>query len=132
MSPFVAPNLYQLAGHGLHVSYTTTGFDGKPHFTYQDAHGAHSFAGDEITSTPTPIGTLVTVRLRLTIDAGSTTFSVLLPTVNLTDGVGHSAPIHTDGITTVHRFSVVPALNSGQTELYTFTALNGTASLVVF
>jgi len=41
---------------------------------------------------------------------------------------GASTHIHTEGITTVHRFSVVPVLNLGQDEVYTFTRLHGTAS----
>src|SRR4051812_40693065 len=36
--PQITPDNYQLSGpHHLHVSYSTNGIDGKPHFTYQDA-----------------------------------------------------------------------------------------------
>lgn len=128
---FTKPNLYQLQGGSIHVTYSTTGFDGKPHFNYQDAHGSHNFSGDQINVAPTPIGEIVTVTIRFTVDAGSTSFSVLIPTVNLT-GPGHPVPIHTEGITTVHRFSIVPAFNQGQTELYHFTPLSGTANQVAF
>ena len=34
---FIQPNLFVLSSPGIggiHVTYTTTGFDGKPHFTY--------------------------------------------------------------------------------------------------
>lgn len=130
-STFIAPNLYQLQGGGIHVSYSTTSISGKPLFDYQDANGARSFSGDQINVTPTPIGSLVTVTIRRTVDTGSTSFSVLVPNVNLT-GVGQSVPIQTDGITTIHRFSVVPAFNHGQTELYQVTPLYGTAANVVF
>src|SRR5947209_62466 len=92
------PDLYQVHGGGIHVTYSTTGIDGKPHFNYQDAHGTHNFSGDQINVAKTPIGDLVTVTIRLTVDAGSTTFSLLVPTVNLT-GPGHAAPISTEGIT---------------------------------
>jgi hypothetical protein len=128
---FRTPNLYSLHGGGLHVSYSTTGIDGKPHFTYQDAQGSTSFSGDEIQVAKTPIGDVVTVFIRRTVDSGSTSFSVLIPTVNLPDP-GAPAPIRTEGITTVYRFSVVPALNRGQTEDYSFTKLSGTAEFVEF
>ena len=128
---FTKPNLYTLHGGGIHVSYSTSGFDGKPHFTYQDVHGSQSFSDTQINVAGTPIGDVVTVTIRRTVDAGSTSFSVLIPTVNLT-GLGHPEHIHTDGITTIHRFSIVPAFNQGQTELYHFTPLSGTAEQVAF
>ena len=119
---FTKPNLYTLHGGGIHVSYSTSGFDGKPHFTYQDVHGSQSFSDTQINVASTPIGDVVTVTIRRTVDAGSTSFSVLIPTVNLM-GPAPSEHIHTDGITTIHRFSIVPAFNQGQTELYQFTPL---------
>ena len=128
---FTTPNLYQVHGGGIHVTYSTTGLDGKPHFTYQDAQGSHSFSGDQIQVVKTSIGDLVTVTIRLTIDAGSTSFSLLAPSVNLT-GPGHPFPIRTEGITTVHRFSIVPAADQGQTEHYHVTTMHGTANHVVF
>ena len=42
------------------------------------------------------------------------------------------APLSTEGITTIHRFSVVPAFNKGQTELYSAATLRGTAQFVLF
>jgi len=124
------PNLYQVQGHGLHVTYSTSGIDGKPHFTYQDAHQTLQFSGPQIRTVDTGIGTLVTVTIRMTVDTGSTSFSLMVPTVNL--GASSQAHINTFGVTTTHKFSLVPAFNQGQTELYTVTALSGTASFVVF
>lgn len=124
------PDLYQLQGGQIQVSYATSGIDGKPHLTYHDPHQSLSFTGDQIRTVKTEIGTLVTVTIRLTVDSGSTSFSVLIPTVNL--GSTTQANISTEGITTVHRFSLVPALNLGQTETYSVVALTGTASFVVF
>lgn len=128
-SPVVTPNLYHLNGHHLHVMYSTSGIDGRPHLTYQDAVQTLTFTGDQIRSETTEIGTLVTVDLRKSVDAGRTTFSLLVPTVNL--GTENSVPIATDGITTIHRFSIVAKFNQGQTELYSFTRLTGTASFVL-
>jgi hypothetical protein len=124
------PNLYQLAGDHLHVSYTTTGIDGQPHLTYQDATQTLSFRGEDIRTVSTEIGTLVSVSIRRTVDTGSTAFSLLLPGVAL--DATNSAAVTTQGIITIHRFSPVPAFNHGQKELYTSVALRGTARFVVF
>jgi hypothetical protein len=125
----ITPNLFQLQGGGIHISYASTGIAGKPTFSYQDVHVSKSFNGDEIDVAETPIGRLVTVILRLTVDLGSTSFSVLIPTVNLASATDH-AYIHTEGITTVHRFSIAPSTLRGQTELYHFTPMSGTAQHV--
>ena len=125
------PNLFQLSGHGIHITYSTTGMAGKPGLTYQDAHGSHSFTGAQITSTETPIGSLVTVTLQMTTDRGSTTFSILVPRIKVA-GPNQSVPIRTEAITTVHKFSIAPAFDHGQTELYTVHALHGMATAAVF
>ena len=122
------PNLYQLSGKHLHIDYTTTSIDGKPHFTYQDQHQTLSFTGNQIRSVETEVGTLVSVTTRLTVDTGGTTFSVLLPRINLPGE--QSVPIHTEGITTIHKFSILPGV--GQQDFYTISPLSGSASLVNF
>lgn len=124
------PNLYMLHGNGLHVTYSTTSLDGTPHFDYHDIHNVKAFVGDEIRTEKTEIGTLVSVTIEPTVDGGSTSFSLLLPTVNLVNT--DSAPINTIGITTRHRFSIVQSLNLGQTELYTVAQLTGAAQAVIF
>jgi hypothetical protein len=124
------PNLYELAGKTLRITYSTTGFDGRPHFTYQDANRTRNFAGNQIRTVPTELGTLVSVTLSMTVDAGSTSFSILVPNVNL--GAALEAPIRTDGIITRHKFSVIPSFNEGQTDNYAFYALAGKAKLVAF
>ena len=129
-SAVVKPNLYQLQGESLHVTFSTSGIDGKPHFTYQDRHETLNFRGDEIRSAETEIGTVVSVSIRRTVDSGSTTFSLLVPNVNL--GKDTNVHVVTLGITTVHRFSMIPAFNQGQTETYAVTTLNGSARMVMF
>ena len=128
---FTTPNLYKLQGAGIYVTYSTGGFGSKLNFTYQDANGLQSFSDDQITVTQTPIGVVVTVTIRRTIDTGSTSFSVLMPTVNLL-GPGQAAPVQTEGITTIHRFSIIPVFGQGQTELYQVTPLSGTANQILF
>lgn len=130
------PNHFQLSGDGISISYTPGAGPVTTHgpgiFTYQDAHRALTFHGDEIRRVDVPdLGTVVSVTLFLTVDTGSTTFSVLLPAVNLSGQLGASAPIQTDGITTVHTFSPVVGLNQGQRDQYTATPLSGTASAVI-
>ena len=128
----IAANMFDLAGGGLHVSYSTSGIDGKPHMSYQDATRSLSFTGDDIRKMDGgDLGTVVSVTIMRTIDAGSTSFSLLVPRVNLAAPFG-STPIHTDGITTQHPFSLLPAQNRGQRDFYAVTALHGTASHVEF
>ena len=130
MLPTVTPNLYQLSGHHLHVTYTTTGLDGRPTLTYQDAHQGKSFKGDEIRAVECDLGTLVSVTIRMTIDTGSTSFSLFIPRMRIPQGT--SSPVHTEGVTTVHRLTIPPLLSQGQLDTYTITALQGTAQAVEF
>lgn len=124
------PNHYELSGEGIHITYSTTSFAGPPLFSYQDANQSRQFMGDQIRTVETEIGTLVTVTTFLTPDTGSTSFTVLIPHVNLrsTDSVS----ISTDGISTVHRLRIIGPPLQGQTEVYTVYALTGTASFVFF
>jgi hypothetical protein len=123
-------NLYQLSGGGRHVMVALNGIDGKPHFSYQDAHHTLAFEGDEIRQLDGDLGLVASVSIRRTVDQGSTSFSVLLPHVNVPGE--QTVPITTEGITTVHRFSLVPALDHGQLDTYTVTRLHGTATHVFF
>jgi hypothetical protein len=125
------PNLYQFTGDGIHVSYSTTGVDGKPHLEFQNGQQTMHFTGDDIRTVKTDAGTLVSVTIRRTIDTGSTSFTVLLPSARLA-AVGTSVHLATSGITTIHRFSVVPVFNTGQLDVYSVTPLSGSASLVTF
>ena len=124
----VTPNLFHLHGNQITVTYAKSGIDGKPHFQYHDLQQTLNFSGDQVRAVETEIGTLVSVTIHTTVDSGSTSFSVLVPAVNL--GKSESANIRAVGVTTLHRFSIVPALNVGQIELYTVTKLRGTAQHV--
>ena len=70
------------------------------------------------------------VTIHITVDSGSTTFSVLLPNVNLPTGPFGSANITTEGITTLHKFSIFQV--QGQTEFYTVVPMHGAARHVLF
>lgn len=136
LSVFSAPqatpqaNAYELNGRHIHISYTTTGIDGKPHFSYKNGNHTQSFRGDQIRTLATEIGTLVSVTTVMTVDTGSTAFSVLIPRVNLDQN--RRAFIKTQGILTKRKFSVIPNFNKGQLDNYTFFPLTGTAKFLVF
>jgi hypothetical protein len=129
---FVQPNVYVLFGSGLSVTYTTTSLGGPPQFTYHSLPLTHTFAGDEIKAEPSDaLGTLVSVTLALSPDTGSTTFTLLVPHVNLLSE-SDSVPVVTQGITTQHRFSPVTATLHGQLDTYMVMTLTGTASFFKF
>lgn len=124
----VEPNNYVLSSDNITVTYSTTGIDGKPHFNYQDLQQTRDFSGNEIRSVETEVGTLVSVTIRLTIDTGGTTFSILLPRVNIPGEV--TVPIQTIGITTIHKSPIIPKI--GQRDFYTVVRLTGSASRLFF
>ena len=127
----VPANMFSLTGGGLHIGYSTTSIDGKPRMSYQDPMRSLSFQGDEIRKMEGDLGTVVSVTIVRTIDSGSTTFSLLVPNVILPAPFSNVS-IYTDGITTHHAFSMIPALNQGQRDFYEVTRLQGTASNVTF
>jgi hypothetical protein len=81
------PTLYELSGNGIHVTYATSSLpgatSGQPQFNYYDAFQAKNFTGNQIQTADNVLGRLVTVFLIQTIDSGSTTFTLLVPTANL-------------------------------------------------
>lgn len=131
LAAFVAANMFTLSGGGLHVSYSTSGIDGKPHMSYQDAMRSLSFTGDEIRKVECDLGTVVSVTIVRTINSGSTSFSLLVPRVNLPAPFSNVS-ICTEGVTTHHAFSIIPHLNQGQRDFYHVTEMQGTASNVAF
>jgi hypothetical protein len=127
----ITPNIYNLQSAQLSVKYSTGTLGSLKSFEYQDAFQTFIFKDNEIRSVSTEIGTLVTVTIRRTIDTGSTSFTLLVPTINLPE-LNKEVQITTQGITTIHRFSIIPRLNQGQTELYSVTQLTGVAEAVSF
>ncbi|MCX7092959.1 MAG: hypothetical protein NTY50_05865 [Methylobacter sp.] len=124
------PNIYELTGNNIHISYSTGGLDGLAHFTYRSGKKTLNFKGDQIRTIGTEIGTLVTVTTTMTVDSNSAAFSILLPRVNLDQTL--EAPVKTQGIVTQHKFSVIPGFNSGQLDNYKVIPLAGTAKFVYF
>lgn len=125
----VTPNHYQLSGHHIHVTYSTTSLTGEPILSYMDAHQAKSFRGDEIRAIACDLGTLVSVTLHMTVDVGSTTFSLFIPRMEIAQGT--SATVRTYGVTTMHSMPFAPPAARGQLDTYTVKDLHGTAEFVI-
>ena len=104
---------YVLEAQDLKITYLVSGFQGLPYLTYQDSAQTLSFKGTEIRAAETEIGSLVTVTLKLTVDAGSTSFSVLIPAITLADTQAEET-FKTVGVLTVHKTALVapPPLRS--------------------
>jgi hypothetical protein len=118
------PNFFELSGGKIKMSYSSTSFGGRPLFHYEDGNMKKDFTGDQIRTEKADLGDLVSVTVDLGVDRGPTTFTVLIPQVNLKDN--GPADVETDGITTVHRRGIPGPTIFGQTDTYTVQALKGT------
>ena len=128
--PPVQPNQYTLKGGSLTVTYTTSSFLGVPILSYNDGTTTKDFFGSAIRTVDTGIGTLVTVTTFMTIDAGGTEFSVLLPFIELPDATKTQA-FDTDGILT-HFKGPDSFPRTGVAQTYDFIPMKGTARHVLF
>src|SRR5215472_11421464 len=95
------PNQYDLRGQGVTVNYSVTSITGKPQLSFKKGRQTLNFSGDEISVFNTTIGSLVSVTIAKTVDRGFTSFTVLLPSIQLTSPSARQA-FRTIGITTVH------------------------------
>jgi hypothetical protein len=125
------PNQFDLHGIGYmcmdtHVTYSTTSITGKPIFNYTDLKGTHNFTGDEIRTLKTEIGTMVTVTLKLTVDTGNVTLTILVPDFKLE---GSAQEFKTIAIRTTKRTSFLPI--KGALDSYEVIRLQGTADSVI-
>ena len=113
------------------IDYETSTFIGQPtlNLTQPPGHPTRHFAGSQIRTINTEIGTLVSVTLHMTVDTGSTSFSVLIPAITLSE-VGVRQTFSTEAIITNHSGpNSVPLI--GVHERYQFIPMNGEASLVL-
>ena len=129
-----SPNQYHLHGGSISVAYYPDGFGppiagrGPLHLVYQDAFRSLAFYGGEVRTVTVPdLATVVSVTIVETVDTGSTSFSLLVPDVELPTDQS-SVFINTEGITTVHRI-FVGLIGHPQSETYTVTPLTGTAAV---
>jgi hypothetical protein len=128
--PSVQPNHYTLKDGNITVTYTTTNFLGQPMLSYSDGSVTKDFWGSAIRTLDIGIGTLVTVTTFMTIDAGGTEFSMLLPAIELADAT-KSQTFDTDGIITHFKGPDSFPL-TGVRQTYEFIPMTGTAKHVLF
>ena len=120
---------YVLEAQDLKITYLVSGFQGLPYLTYQDSAQTLSFKGTEIRAAETEIGSLVTVTVKLTVDAGSTSFSVLIPAITLADTQAEET-FKTVGVLTVHRTAPLVLPPTGARETYEIYEFEGCAQAV--
>jgi hypothetical protein len=122
-------NSFELSGDGITIKYSSTSIDGSPIFHYQDRRTVIDRRGDEVRTDKSELGTLVSINLVLLVDRGSTTFTVLIPRVNVQSS--GPADVSTYGFTTEHRTSIGGPIMPGQLDTYAAIELKGTAEFVV-
>jgi len=117
------PNLFDLTGDGVQITYSTNSFEGPPQFRYNE----RTFSGEEIRTQASELGTEVSVTLNIRlVDVGGTVLTLLLPDVIL-------------GETTAQSFQTLVILTSrpevvrpGAQLSYSVLPLQGTARFVAF
>lgn len=120
---------YMLQNEDLKITYLASGFQGLPYLTYQDQTQTLNFKGAEIRTAGTEIGTLVTVTIKFTVDAGSTSFSVLIPAITLSNTQAEEV-FKTVGVLTIHKTTPLVLPPTGARETYEVCELHGSASAV--
>jgi hypothetical protein len=128
----IQPNQYMLQSNDgqIRVEYEASSIFGQPILNLTPAHGPiRHFTGSQIRRLNTEIGMLVSVTTSISVDAGSSSFSVLIPAITLT-GVSDSQSFETDAIITSHSGpNSVPV--TGVHERYQFIPMKGQARLVL-
>src|SRR5262245_19928552 len=127
----IQPNRFVLQSNDGQTKddYETSSFIGQPslNLTQPPGHPIRHFFGSQIRTMNTEIGTLVSVTTQITVDTGSTSFSVLIPAITLT-AVGDHQTFSTEAIVTAHSGpNSVPL--TGVHEKYQFIPMRGEASL---
>ena len=128
----IQPNRYVLQSHDgkTKVDYETSSFIGQPVLNLTQGPGPiRHFTGSQIRTRNTEIGTLVTVTTHLTVDTGSTSFSVLIPAISLASISDHKT-FASEAIVTSHSGpNSVPS--TGVHETYQFIPMKGEANFVL-
>lgn len=127
-----SPNLYELEGGGITVSYATSGIDGQARLHYKDAKLNVTAVGDQIQSYAGPgAGARVGMVLQTVPDSKTVSFVLVLPRVNM--GPSNRARITTFSVTVTSKTTIGgPGLVPGQVDSYKLTELKGNAKFVLF
>jgi hypothetical protein len=133
--PNIQPNRFVMQSSDpktkVTVDYETSSFIGQPILNLTQGPGGpiRHFSGSQIRRVNTEIGTLVSVTTQMSVDTGSTSFSVLIPAITLASASDQKA-FTTDAIITTHTGpNSVPS--TGVHETYQFIPLKGEANFVV-
>lgn len=130
-TPETTPNLYELQGDKIVVTYSTSSISGQPQFDLRQGRKELHFSGTRIRTEKTQIGTLVSVTVEETPDLKKVMFSLLLPDVNLQQA--SKVNIKTIGIFTTTKTSIGgPNAVKGALQTYKVENLKGTAKAVQF
>jgi hypothetical protein len=89
-------NLFKLHGQNVEIVYRIGGNPSFTALTFKTPSETEHFKPSQIETATTPLGTLVTIVTRITVDAGGTTFSFFIP--NLTVPFGHRVAFKSLGI----------------------------------
>jgi len=124
------PNLFELKGMGIELTYSTTSLSGQPQLTYKDMKRTLTYSGEEIRQLDSEIGQQVTVTLEYIPDLHTVTLTLILPAINV-EGTG--TIFQTYAILTTHLTSIGgPELVKGVLQTYRMKTLRGTARTVIF
>jgi len=130
--PNITPNRFVLQSNDgkTKVDYETSSFIGQPTLNLAQGPGPiRHFSGSQIRALHTEIGTLVSVTTQMTIDTGSTSFSVLIPAITLA-AIGDHKSFASEAIVTTHTGpNSVPS--TGVHETYHFIPMKGEANFVL-
>jgi hypothetical protein len=129
----IQPNRFALhsSDGNIKVDYETSSLIGQPVLNLTQGPGGpiRHFAGSQIRTLNTEVGTLVTVTTELTVDTGSTSLSVLIPAITLT-AISDDKKFATEAIITTHSGpNSVPS--TGVHEKYRFVPMKGEATSVL-
>jgi len=128
----IQPNRFELKSNDgkTKVDYETSSFIGQPSLNLSTGPGPiRHFVGSQIRRVNTEIGTLVSVTTQMTIDTGSTSFSVLIPAITLKSNTDRQT-FATEAIVTHHTGpNSVPS--TGTHETYQFTPMKGEADFAI-
>ena len=82
----MSANKFVLKHHHIEVEYTIGITPGLPALIYKDGPNAKNFQANEITTNETGLGSLVSVSLAKSIDAGGEQFGFFLPQLDVPSG----------------------------------------------
>lgn len=127
---YTEPNVFELQGSGLTIQYTRNSIAGVPLFTFNHRGTRKSYRGDEIRTTDTELGHLVTVLVEAVPDLHTITLTLVVPAVNVG---GNDEPIQSFAVFTTELTSIGgPRLVKGQLDRYQSIQLTGKALASTF